>query len=122
KAVTLCMPELKGKLTGMAFRVPIEDVSCVDLTVKLSKPTTYAAICEAMKVAANGSMKGILEVTEEEVVSSDFISNKSSAIFDAGAGIELNSTFFKLIAWYDNEMAYSQRVVDLLLYMAKVDS
>jgi glyceraldehyde 3-phosphate dehydrogenase len=118
KAVTICLPELKGKLTGMAFRVPVEDVSCVDLTVKLSKPTTYDAIYEAMKLAANGSMKGILQVTDEEVVSSDFIGNKYSAIFDKGAGIELNSTFFKLIAWYDNEMGYSQRVVDLLLYMA----
>ena len=122
KAVTLCIPELKGKLTGMAFRVPVADVSCVDLTVRLSTPTTYAAIAEAMKKAAAGSMKGILEVTDEEVVSSDFISNKSSAIFDSGAGIELSPTFFKLIAWYDNEMGYSARVADLILYMAKCEN
>jgi glyceraldehyde 3-phosphate dehydrogenase len=122
KAVTLCIPELKGKLTGMAFRVPVADVSCVDLTVRLSRPTSYAAICEAMKKEAAGAMKGVLEVTEDEVVSSDFIGSKASAIFDAGAGIELNSTFFKLIAWYDNEMGYSARVVDLILFMAKAEN
>jgi len=119
KAVTLCIPELKGKLTGMAFRVPIEDVSCVDLTVRLSKPTTYEEICQAMKKASSGPMKDILAVTEEEVVSSDFIGDPHSAIFDKGAGIALNSTFYKLVAWYDNEMGYSQRVADLVRYMAK---
>lgn len=121
KAVTLCLPELKGKLTGMAFRVPVADVSCVDLTVKVSRPTSYAAICDVMRAAAAGSMKGVLKVTDEEVVSSDFIGDTHSSIFDVGAGIELNSTFFKLVAWYDNEMGYSQRVVDLAIYMAKLD-
>lgn len=122
KAVTLCLPELKGKLTGMAFRVPLQDVSCVDLTVRLSKPTTYDEICAAMKKASMGTMKGILAVTEEEVVSSDFIGDPHSAIFDKGAGIALNSTFYKIIAWYDNEMGYSQRVADLVTYMAKADN
>lgn len=121
KAVTLCLPALKGKLTGMAFRVPVSDVSCVDLTVKLSKPTSYAKITEAMKQAASGPMKSILKVTDEEVVSSDFIGDPHSCIFDVGAGIELNPTFFKLVAWYDNEMGYSQRVADLVVYMAKLD-
>ncbi len=119
KAVTLCIPELKGKLTGMAFRVPVADVSCVDLTVRLSRSTSYEEICAAMKKAAAGPMKGILSVTDEEVVSSDFIGSKYSAIFDVGAGIALNPTFYKLIAWYDNEMGYYQRVVDLLAYMVK---
>lgn len=121
KAVTLCLPALKGKLTGMAFRVPVGDVSCVDLTVRLSKPTTYEAICEAMKKAAKGPMKGILEVTDEEVVSSDFVGSSFSAIVDTGAGIALNPTFYKVVAWYDNEMAYAQRVVDLLLHMAQAE-
>lgn len=121
KAVTLCMPELKGKLTGMAFRVPVPDVSAVDLTVRLSKPTEYARICEAMKDASQGYMKGIIEYTDEEVVSSDFIGSHSSCIFDSGAGIGLSPTFYKLIAWYDNEMGYSMRVADLLLYMGEKD-
>jgi len=118
KAVSLCLPELKGKLTGMAFRVPVPDVSCVDLTVRLSKPTDYATICTAMKEAAAGELNGILAYTDEDVVSSDFIGDKHSSIFDAGAGIALTSTFFKLISWYDNELGYSMRVVDLLKYMA----
>ncbi len=122
KAVTLCIPQLKGKLTGMAFRVPVANVSVVDLTCRLEKETTYEAICDAMKTAANTTMKGILAVTSEELVSSDFIGNKFSAIFDTGAGIALNANFYKIIAWYDNEMAYSQRVVDLLLYMIKRDT
>ncbi len=122
KAVTLCLPELKGKLTGMAFRVPVQDVSCVDLTVRLSRPTSYEEISAAMKKASKEAMKGILAVSEEEVVSSDFIGDTHSAIFDKGAGIALNSTFFKIIAWYDNEMGYSQRVADLVKYMAKVDN
>ena len=119
KAVALCLPELKGKLTGMAFRVPVADVSCVDLTVRTTKETSYAAIVEAMKKAAAGSMKGILQVTEDEAVSSDFIGSKFSAVFDAGAGIELNSKFFKLVAWYDNEMGYAQRCVDFLEYLER---
>lgn len=121
KAVTLCLPELKGKLTGMAFRVPIACVSVVDLTVRLIKSTTYEAICNAMKEASKKDMKGILLVTDKEVVSSDFISDKHSSIVDVGAGIALNSNFFKIVAWYDNEMAYSQRVVDLLLHMIHQD-
>jgi glyceraldehyde 3-phosphate dehydrogenase len=121
KAVTLCLPELKGKLTGMAFRVPVADVSCVDLTVRLSKPTEYATICEAMKEASQKELKGILGYTDEEVVSSDFIGDLRSSIFDAGAGIALNPTFFKLIAWYDNEVGYSARVADLLLHMGQAD-
>jgi glyceraldehyde 3-phosphate dehydrogenase len=118
KAVQLCMPELKGKLTGMAFRVPVADVSCVDLTVRLSRPTSYEEICACMKNAAEGPMKGILDTTDEEVVSSDFIGSSYSAIFDSQAGIMLNPTFCKLVAWYDNEMGYSQRVVDLVVHMA----
>jgi glyceraldehyde 3-phosphate dehydrogenase len=117
KAVGLCLPEVQGKLTGMAFRVPVTDVSVVDLTVKLSKPTTYEAICQAMKAAAEGPMKGILAYCEEEVVSSDFIGSLYSAIFDRGAGICLNAQFFKIIAWYDNEMGYAARVIDLVKYM-----
>lgn len=118
KAVALCLPELKGKLTGMAIRVPVADVSCVDLTVKLSRSTSYEAIVDAMKKASQTSMKGIVSVTEDEVVSSDFIGDHHSTIFDVKAGIALNPTFYKLIAWYDNEVGYSQRVVDLLGYMA----
>ncbi|MGR3951444.1 MAG: type I glyceraldehyde-3-phosphate dehydrogenase [Chlamydia sp.] len=117
KAVSLCIPELKGKLTGMAFRVPVADVSCVDLTVRLSKSVQYEDICNAMKKAANGSMRGVLAYTEDEVVSSDFIGNTNSSIFDAKAGIALNSTFYKLISWYDNEIAYATRVVDLIAYI-----
>lgn len=119
KAVALCIPEVKGKLTGMAFRVPVADVSVVDLTVKLSKPTTYEAICEAMKKASEGSLKEILAYCDEEVVSSDFIGSSYSAIFDRGAGIALNNQFFKIIAWYDNEMGYANRVVDLLAFMKR---
>ena len=117
KAVALCLPEVKGKLTGMAFRVPTADVSAVDLTVRLSKETTYEDICAAMKKAAEGPMKGVLEYCDEEVVSSDFISSHYSSSFDKGAGIALNSTFYKIVSWYDNEMGYSARVVDLLAYM-----
>ncbi len=118
KAVGLCIPEVKGKLTGMALRVPTVDVSVVDLTVKLNRTTTYEEICQAMKTAADGSMKGILSYCDEELVSSDFIGSTYSAIFDKGAGIALNDKFYKIIAWYDNEMGYSCRIVDLLLYMA----
>lgn len=118
KAVALCLPEVKGKLTGMALRVPTADVSVVDLTVKLSKPTTYEAICKAMKEAAEGPMKGILQFCEEPLVSSDFIGNPHSAIFDKEAGIALNETFYKILAWYDNEMGYACRCVDLLAFIA----
>ncbi len=118
KAVTLVLPELKGKLTGMAFRVPTPDVSAVDLTFKTEKATSYAEICQAMKAASEGEMKGVLGYTEEPVVSTDFTSDPHSSIFDAGAGIELNSHFFKVVAWYDNEWGYSNRMIDLMLSMA----
>ncbi|MCY7336322.1 MAG: type I glyceraldehyde-3-phosphate dehydrogenase [Chamaesiphon sp.] len=121
KAVALVLPELKGKLTGMAFRVPIPDVSVVDLTFKTEKSTTYAAICAAMKAASEGELKGILGYTNEPVVSSDFITDPRSSIFDAEAGIELNPNFFKVVAWYDNEWGYSVRIIDLLLFMASKD-
>lgn len=121
KAVALAMPALKGKLTGMSFRVPTMDVSAVDLTVRTEKKTSYKEICQAMKAAAEGPLKGILAYTEEEVVSSDFIHDPHSSIFDAGAGIELNGNFFKLVSWYDNEWGYSNRVVDLILHMAKAE-
>ena len=121
KAVTLVLPELKGKLTGMAFRVPTPDVSVVDLTFKTSKATSYKEISAAMKRAAEGELEGILGWTDEEVVSTDFIGDPRSSIFDHGAGIELNANFFKVVAWYDNEWGYSNRVVDLMLAMAKKD-
>src|SRR5689334_9672847 len=117
KAVGLVLPELKGKLTGMAFRVPTPTVSVVDLTVRTTKDTTYAEISAAMKKASETYLKGILEYTEDEVVSSDFIHSKSSSIFDQGSGIELNKRFFKLVSWYDNEWGYSCRVADLLKFM-----
>ncbi len=119
KAVALCIPEVKGKLTGMALRIPVPDVSVVDLTVRLSRETTYEEICQAMLTAANGSMKGILAYCDEQVVSTDFIGSTYSAIFDKGAGIALSPTFVKIIAWYDNETGYASRVVDLLEYMAE---
>ncbi|HEX8523702.1 MAG TPA: type I glyceraldehyde-3-phosphate dehydrogenase [Tepidisphaeraceae bacterium] len=119
KAVTLVLPELKGKLTGMAFRVPTPDVSVVDLTFKTSKPTSLKEINAAMKTAAEGELKGILGYTDEEVVSTDFQGDPRSSIFDSGAGIQLNDTFFKVVAWYDNEWGYSNRVVDLMVAMAK---
>lgn len=118
KAVTLCLPQLKGKLTGMAFRVPTPDVSVVDLTVRLSRDTTYEEIGNAMDAAAKTTLKGILATTDEQVVSSDFIGSPYSCIYDKLAGIALSPRFFKLIAWYDNEVGYSTRVVDLLEYMA----
>lgn len=119
KAVALVLPELKGKLTGMAFRVPTPDVSVVDLTFKTVKSTSYKEICAAMKKAAEGELAGILGYTDEEVVSTDFQGDAHSSIFDAGAGIELNSNFFKVVSWYDNEWGYSNRVVDLMLSMAQ---
>jgi glyceraldehyde 3-phosphate dehydrogenase (phosphorylating) len=117
KAVGLVLPEVKGKLTGMAFRVPTPTVSAVDLTVRTTKDTSYAEISAAMKKASETYLKGILEYTKDEVVSSDFIHCKASSIFDAGSGIELNKRFFKLVSWYDNEWGYSCRVSDLLKYM-----
>ena len=118
KAVALCIPEVKGKITGMAFRVPVSDVSVVDLTVRLERPGTYAQICEAMREAATGRMRGVLGYCDEALVSTDFIGSSYSSIFDAGAGMALNDRFVKLVAWYDNEMGYSTRVVDLVAYMA----
>lgn len=114
KAVGLVIPQVQGKLTGMAFRVPTPTVSVVDLTVKTEKSTSYAEICATVKAAAEGPLKGILEYTEDQVVSSDFIHCASSSIFDAGSGMGLSDTFFKLVSWYDNEWGYSNRCVDLL--------
>jgi len=122
KAVGAVIPELHGKLTGMAFRVPTTDVSVVDLTVKLAKPAKYEEIKAVMKAASEGHLKGILGYTEDEVVSTDFLHTSVSSTFDASAGIALNDTFVKLIAWYDNEWGYSHRVVDLVAHMASVDS
>ena len=119
KAVGLCIPEVAGKLTGMSFRIPTPDVSVVDLTVKTVKPTSLKEIKQKMKEASEGSLKGILGYTEEAVVSCDFTSDPLSSIFDADASIELNANFFKLVSWYDNEMGYSNRVVDLIRYMVK---
>jgi glyceraldehyde 3-phosphate dehydrogenase len=118
KAVGLVCPEVKGKITGMAFRVPTPTVSVVDLTVKTVKETSYEEICAAMKKASETYLKGILGYTTDEVVSSDFIHDAHSSIFDAGSGIGLNSRFFKLVSWYDNEWGYSNRCVDLLMKIA----
>ena len=117
KAVALCIPEISGKLTGMSMRVPTPNVSAVDLTIKVSRSTNYEEICASMKEASEKNLKGILDYTDEEVVSSDFIGSTFSSIFDAGAGIALNDKFFKLISWYDNEMGYSCRLLDLIEYM-----
>lgn len=133
KAVGKVIPELNGKLTGMALRVPTADVSVVDLTCRLEKPCSYDDIKRVIKTASEGALKGILGYTEDEVVSSDFIGDRRSSIFDANAGIQLNDKFVKVIAWYDNEFVsrlvhsiyfqgYSCRVVDLLLHVAKVDA
>ncbi|WP_405326161.1 type I glyceraldehyde-3-phosphate dehydrogenase [Leeuwenhoekiella sp. LLG6367-2.1] len=116
-AVTKVIPELKGKLTGMAFRVPTADVSVVDLTVRLSTETSYEEIKKTFKAASEGEMKGVLGYTEEDVVSQDFIGDARTSIFDAGAGIELNSKFFKIVSWYDNEFGYSNKLVDLAEYV-----
>jgi len=120
KAVGVVIPELKGKLTGMAFRVPTLNVSVVDLTVNLKKPAKYDEVCAAIKAAADGEMKGILMYTDEMVVSSDFIGEACTSIFDAKAGIALTDTFVKLVAWYDNEWGYSVKVLDLIMYMDSV--
>ncbi len=122
KAVGLCIPELKGKLTGMALRVPVVDVSCVDLTFRTGKQTCLADINAAMKAAADGPMKGVLAYTEQAVVSSDFIGDTHSSIFDASAGIELNDHYFKVLAWYDNEMGYATRCIDMIKLMADKDA
>jgi glyceraldehyde 3-phosphate dehydrogenase len=122
KAVGKVIPSLNGKLTGMSFRIPTTDVSVVDLTVRLEKPASYADIKATMKAAAEGELKGILGYTEDSVVSQDFVGAEESSIFDASAGISLNSNFVKLVSWYDNEWGYSARVVDLLVYIAEKDA
>merc|ERR1711972_1232407 len=121
KAVGKVLPDVNGKLTGMAFRVPTPDVSVVDLTCRLAKGAKYDDIVAAIKEAAAGDMKGVLDWTDEEVVSTDFVSCKSSSIFDVGAGIALNENFVKLVSWYDNEWGYSNRLVDLAIYMKSID-
>lgn len=120
KAVGKVIPELNGKLTGMAFRVPTPDVSVVDLTVRLKKGASYKEICDAMKEASEGELKGVLGYTEDQVVSNDFIGDARTSIFDAGAGIQLSPNFVKVVSWYDNEMGYSNKVVDLITYMDSV--
>lgn len=120
KAVGKVIPELNGKLTGMSFRVPTPDVSVVDLTCRLEKSATYEEICAAMKKASEGELKGILGYTEDAVVSTDFTSDPRTSIFDAKAGIALNGNFVKVISWYDNEWGYSNKVVDLICYMASL--
>ena len=122
KAVTLVLPELTGKLTGMAMRVPTPDVSVVDLTFRTERATTYEDICYAMAEAAVGEMQGILGYTDDPVVSTDFTGDRHSSIFDANAGMELNNNFFKIIAWYDNEWGYSNRAIDLILSMAEKET
>ena len=122
KAVGVVIPELKGKLTGMSMRVPTLDVSVVDLTVNLAKPASYADICETVKKASEGPLKGILGYTDEAVVSSDFIGDARTSIFDAKAGIALTDTFVKLVSWYDNEWGYSNKVLELIGHMNKIDN
>lgn len=119
KAVGKVIPELNGKLTGMSFRVPTPDVSVVDLTARLDKPASYKAICEAMKAASEGALKGILGYTEDDVVSTDFLCEKCTSVFDAKAGISLNDNFVKVVAWYDNEIGYSNKVLDLIAHISK---
>lgn len=121
KAVGKVIPELNGKLTGMAFRVPTPNVSVVDLTVRLDKGASYKEVCAAMKKASEGELKGVLGYTEEAVVSNDFLGELCTSFFDAGAGIGLNDHFVKVVSWYDNEMGYSAKVVELLLHMSSVD-
>jgi len=120
KAVTKVIPELEGKLTGMAFRIPTPNVSVVDLTVKLAKPTSYDNIMQLFKEAANGAYKDILGFTDEAVVSQDFVSDTRTSIIDAEAGIALNDTFFKIVAWYDNEYGYSAKLIDLMVYLHRL--
>jgi glyceraldehyde 3-phosphate dehydrogenase len=120
KAVSLVIPELKGKLTGMSFRVPVADVSVVDLVVRLEKSATYDQVKAAMKEASEGDLKGILGYTEEDVVSQDFVGDPRTSIFDAKAGIALNENFMKVVSWYDNEWGYSNKLIDLVQELAKV--
>ncbi|MCK5135768.1 MAG: type I glyceraldehyde-3-phosphate dehydrogenase [Bacteroidales bacterium] len=122
KAVGKVIPELNGKLTGMAFRIPTPNVSVVDLTCRLDKGASYEAICAAMKEASEGELKGVLGYTEEAVVSNDFLGELCTSVFDAGAGIGLNNNFVKVVSWYDNEMGYSAKVVELLIHMNSVDN
>ena len=122
KAVGKVIPELNGKLTGMAMRVPTLDVSVVDLTVNLAKPATYAEICAAMKEASENELKGVLGYTEDAVVSADFLGDTRTSIFDAKAGIALTDTFVKVVSWYDNEIGYSNKVLDLIAHMATVNA
>ena len=122
KAVGKVIPALNGKLTGMAMRVPTLDVSVVDLTVNLAKPATYAEICAAMKEASENELKGVLGYTEDAVVSADFLGDTRTSIFDAKAGIALTDTFVKVVSWYDNEIGYSNKVLDLIAHMAKVNA
>jgi len=119
KAVGVVLPELKGKLTGMAFRVPTSDVSVVDLTIELNKEASYKEICAAMKAASEGAMKGVLGYTEDKVVATDFRGESCTSVFDADAGIALDSTFVKIVSWYDNEWGYSNKVLDMVRVMAK---
>ena len=121
KAIGLVIPELNGKLTGMSMRVPTLDVSVVDLTAKLAKPASYEDICAAMKEASEGELKGVLGYTDEDVVSSDFLGDSRTSIFDADAGIALTDTFVKVVSWYDNECGYSNKMVELIRYMSSVD-
>lgn len=121
KAVGLALPELAGKLTGMAFRMPTQDVSVVDLTVVTEKETSYQQISDAMKAASQGAMKGYLAWTDDQVVSTDFIHDPASSTFDHGAGMELDSTFFKVVSWYDNEWGYSNRIIDLAQHVGSLD-
>ncbi|PTN26753.1 type I glyceraldehyde-3-phosphate dehydrogenase, partial [Desulfonatronum sp. SC1] len=121
KAVGKVIPALNGKLTGMAFRVPTPNVSVVDLTCRLEKPASYADICAAMKAASEGELKGVLGYTEDAVVSNDFVGETKTSVFDAEAGISLNDNFVKVVSWYDNEMGYSTKVVELIQHMYKVD-
>lgn len=120
KAVGKVIPQLNGKLTGMAFRIPTPDVSVVDLTCRLDKGASYEAICAAMKEASEGAMKGVLGYTEDSVVSNDFVGESCTSVFDAGAGISLNDNFVKVVSWYDNEMGYSTKVIELIQHMATV--
>lgn len=122
KAVTKVIPALKGKMDAIAFRVPTADVSVIDLTVRLEKSTSYEEIKKVMKSASENEFKGIVGYTEDEVVSQDFVSETRTSVFDAGAGVELNPNFFKIISWYDNEFGYATKIVDLLMYSSNLDS
>lgn len=122
KAVGRVIPSLKGRLTGMAVRVPTLDVSLLDLTAVLERPAKYADICAAMKAASEGSMKGVLEYCDEDLVSSDFLGDSHTCIFDAKAGIQLSDTFVKLMAWYDNEVGYSHKILNLIEHMYETDN